>query len=114
MSKIYCGNGKKVHFDDGGSLIAVSLDLDVLIKNNPEFGFDAKRGRKIKIKVCESREVDQYGNTHYVEIDQWKPDGNRSRTQGTAAPQPPGAPQMPPAQAPPKPPGSSFEDDIPF
>lgn len=73
-NKIYCGNGKEKTFQDGGSIIEVMLDVDDLAKNFNEHGFTTQQGkRKIKVKVCRGRNIDQYGNTHYVEIDTWKP-----------------------------------------
>lgn len=109
INKIYCGNGKQINFDDGGSLIAVTLDIDVLIKNWEEFGFTARQSQKrmIKVKVCPNRDgPDRYDNTHYIEVDQWKPNGGG----GNQAPTPPT--QAPAVQT--VPPPSSFEDDIPF
>ncbi len=141
--KIYCGNGKEKVFQDGGSIIEVLLDVDDLAKNFKEHGFTTNGNppkRKIRIKVCRSRNVDQYGNTHYAEIDTWKPN-QQNQPQGNMNPQgqqgqfqgggnqgygnqPPGGQggqnnqnlsgygnQGRPAQGPPP---TSFEDDIPF
>lgn len=78
-NKIYCGNAKEKRFNDGGSIIEVMLDVDVLAKSFKEHGFTTEQGkRKIRIKVCKSREVDQYGNSHYAEVDTWKPDASRA------------------------------------
>lgn len=130
MSKIYCGNGKEKRFDNGGSIIEVLLDVDDLAKNFKEHGFTTGQGkRKIRVKVCQGREVDQYGNTHYVEIDTWKPNQQGQQNGGNQySPQPQGGPGgenyqdfprngrsvqqgQPPVQGTPPP---QFEDDIPF
>lgn len=107
VNKIYCGNAKEITFNDGGSLIAATLDLGMLLQHEEEFGFTTTGGKRtIKIKVCQSRETDRYGNTHYLEIDQWKPDGSRA-----AAPKP--APNYG-STPPPGPPSPNPDDDIPF
>ncbi|RKX92022.1 MAG: hypothetical protein DRZ90_14335 [Spirochaetes bacterium] len=138
-NKIYCGNGKEKQFQNGGSLIEVMLDVDTLAKNFDAYGFRTQAGkRKIRVKVCQSREVDQYGNTHYVEVDTWKPSQQASQPQQAQLQQ--GPPQGPPqgqgyqntqpaappsgnpgGQSNPDIPGngaqgnqSAFDDDIPF
>ncbi len=73
--KIYCGNGKERTFDGGGSVVTVTLDLDVLMREYGTHGFLTDQGkRKIRLKVAKSRQADQYNNTHYTEIDVWHPD----------------------------------------
>lgn len=85
--KIYCGNGKEKTFQDGGSIISLMLDVDTLAQHFKEHGFTTEQGRrKIRIKVCRSRNVDQYGNTHYAEIDTWKPDPNRAQQSAQQGP----------------------------
>ena len=72
--KIYCGNGKEKTFQDGGSIISVMLDLDTLEREFANYGFTTdQKKRKIRINVGKRREVDQYGNTHLISIDTWKP-----------------------------------------
>lgn len=104
--KIYCGNGKGRNFDGGGSVVNVTLDVDVLAMAFKEHGWTTDAGkRKIKVKVCTNRDgTDNYGNTHYAEVDTWKPDPNRQHSDRS---QPYQAPQQ-------SPPPASFEDDIPF
>jgi len=73
--KIYCGNGKERTFDEGGSIVRILLDVDVLAKHFKEHGFTTEQGkRKITINVSTNREVDRYGNTHNATIDTWKPE----------------------------------------
>lgn len=70
MQKIYCGSGKSVKFNDGGELIACSICID----DAQEYFQTAKNGKKyLNVKVCAKRQVDQWGKTHYVEVDTWKP-----------------------------------------
>ena len=69
MSKIFCGDGKE--FGQYGS-IKVSVCLSDLPK---EFIKQAKNGKKyISLVLNKKREADQYGKTHYLEVDTWKPD----------------------------------------
>jgi hypothetical protein len=76
--KIFCGNGKE-KFD--GDMISVTLNVDELAKSFKDYGFTTDAGKRmIKVNVCKGRNVDQYGNTHYVTIDTWKP-----TPQGTTA-----------------------------
>ena len=88
--KIYIGTAKKKEFDDGGSIINIMLSLDGMGEHFKNYGFITDKGmHKIKLIVSERREEDQFGNTHYVTIDTWKPTANET-------------------------PSENFEDDIPF
>ena len=90
--KIYIGNGKEKTFDNGGSVINCMITMDGLSQIFKDHGFTTQNGvKKLKLIIGKRREIDQYGNSHYVQIDTWKPD------QQTA-----------PA------PAEDFEDDIPF
>ena len=66
--KIYVGKGVE-KFD--GDQIAISVNLTDLPK---EFKFEYDKKEYIKLIVQKRREKDQYGKTHYVAIDQWKPE----------------------------------------
>ncbi len=74
--KIFCGNGKEHKFNNGGSVVKVMLDLDDLIANFEEHGFTTEQGKKkIKIIVSSKKDgADQFGKTHNIEIDTWKPE----------------------------------------
>ena len=88
--KIYVGTAKEKTFDDGGSTINIVMSLDGMKDHFEKYGFITDKGmHKIKLIVSKRREEDQYGNTHYVTIDTWKPE--RAET-----------------------PSENFEDDIPF
>ena len=66
--KIYVGSGKS-KFD--GDQVAVSVCLSDLPK---EFIFEYNDKKYVKLIVQKKREVDQYGKTHYVAIDTFKPE----------------------------------------
>jgi len=90
--KIYIGSGKEKHFNDGGSVINLTIGLDGIAQYFKDYGFTTDQGKKkLKLIVSKRREIDQYGNSHYVTVDTWKPEQQ---------------------QAPP--PAEEFEDDIPF
>lgn len=77
--KIYVGNGKKHTFPNGGYEIKIRLSLDGLKELHTKYGFTTDAGKHmLTLIVGEKREVDQYGNTHNVRVDTWKPDGARS------------------------------------
>lgn len=64
--KIYCGSGKKSQY-------GTNLDL-CLSKIPKEHITEDKNGNKyIKLKVDERKNPDDYGNTHYITVNTWKP-----------------------------------------
>jgi hypothetical protein len=88
--KIYVGNGKIHNFPDGGSQIKLRLTLDGLKELHEKYGFTTDAGKHIlTLIVNEKRNVDQYGNTHTLTVDTWKPDSARSNAgnnSGSSAP----------------------------
>jgi|TARA_Y100001973_G_C5023956_1_gene244595 hypothetical protein len=67
--KIYCGSGKE-KFD--GDLISVNICLSDIPKEEIQTG---KNGKKyVRINVSKRKQEDNYGNTHSVSIDTWKPE----------------------------------------
>ncbi len=66
--KIYVGSGKE-KFD--GDQVAVSVCLSDLPK---DWIFEYNNKKYVKLIVQKKREVDQYGKTHYVAIDTFKPE----------------------------------------
>lgn len=70
--KIYCGSGKE-KFE--GNLVDVSLCLSDLPK---EKIFEYNGKKYIKLKVVKKKEEDQYGRTHYIEVDMWEPEKEKS------------------------------------
>ena len=67
MDKIYCGSGKE-KFD--GNLVEISVCVSDLPKDKI-FEYNGKK--YIKLKVVKKREEDQFGKTHYVEVDMFEP-----------------------------------------
>ena len=70
--KIYVGNGVE-KFD--GDLVTFSLNLTKLGKDAKNFMYDFKGDKYIKLKVVKKRGgKDEYGKTHYVEVDTFIPE----------------------------------------
>jgi len=67
-NRIYCGSGKE-KFE--GNLVEISVCLSDLPKDKI---FEYNNKKYIKLKVVKKREVDQYGKTHYVEVDMFEPE----------------------------------------
>jgi len=70
MSKTYL-NGiflKERKFDNGGSIINATI-TETFVNDC----LDKMDNGKIRVKICSRREPDKNGNTHYVEVDDWKP-----------------------------------------
>ena len=68
--KIYVGSGKE-KFD--GNLIDVSINLSRISETSKDFIFEYGGDKFIKLKVVKKKEMDEYGKSHYVEVDTWKP-----------------------------------------
>ena len=68
--KIYVGSGKEM-FE--GSLVNTTINLTKLTKMAQKHIFEYNGDKYIKLKVARKKEVDEYGKTHYVEVDTWKP-----------------------------------------
>ena len=69
--KIYVGSGKE-KFE--GNMVQTSVCLTDITNNAKEYIFEFEGKKYIKLNVCKKREVDQYGKSHYVEVDTWKPE----------------------------------------
>jgi hypothetical protein len=76
--KIYIGRGKKV---GQYGTIAVSICIDDIPDKHITKASNGKR--YLNLNISEKREVDQYGYTHTVSVDTWKPDKDKA-----PAPQP--------------------------
>jgi len=66
--KIYVGSGTE-KFD--GNLVSCSLCLSDLPS---EHIFEYNGKKYIKLNVQKKKQADEYGKTHYVAIDTWKPE----------------------------------------
>lgn len=103
--KMYIGNGKERKFDNGGSVISVSLEIDNLQQIYDSYGYITKTGKRcIRLKVGQRREVGKFGETHTVEVDTWKPDSYSRGNQQNNKPGSNNEQREPP----------DFPDDIPF
>jgi len=84
--KTYFGNAKEVNFQDGGSLIRISFNRDDLQRM---MGLLNEAGY-INLKCQKRLTPSQYGHTHSVVLDTWKPSGSAQPAQQTPSfePQP--------------------------
>ena len=73
--KIYVGSGKE-KFD--GNLIDVSINLSKISGASKDYIFEYGGDKFIKLKVVKKKETDEYGKSHYVEVDTWKPESSAS------------------------------------
>jgi len=79
---IYIGSGKEKTFQNGGSVISISLEIDELERIYEAYGFKTKSGKRyVRLTVGKRREVGKYGETHTLEVDTWKPDQNAQGSQ---------------------------------
>jgi hypothetical protein len=71
--KIYCGSGKRI---GTYGTVSISICLDDI---PAEYKTKSKNGKVyVNLNVNEKREADQYGKTHSVTVDTWKPDAPKS------------------------------------
>jgi hypothetical protein len=95
QAKVYVpkSSAKEVTFRDGGSMLKLSFKVDEFIaflqQNKNEKGY-------INLVCSKRREVGQYGDTHSLVLDTWKPSGDRKPTQATKTPS---SPQSTPSEA---------------
>lgn len=62
--KSYC---KEVKFDNGGSIISLAINYNDFSELKPnEKGF-------VRLVLAKKREKDEYGNTHYLYLDEYVP-----------------------------------------
>ena len=71
--KIYVGSGKE-KFD--GNLIDVSINLSKISGASKDYIFEYGGDKFIKLKVVKKKEIDEYGKSHYIEVDTWKPESS--------------------------------------
>ena len=69
--KIYVGSGKE-KFE--GSLINITINLSKITKTSKDYIFEYDGNKYLKLKVVKKKDgADEYGKSHYVEVDTWKP-----------------------------------------
>lgn len=64
MANYIKGSAREIHFDNGGSVINLSLNKEELMKLPGEY---------VKLTIAPRRQEDDYGNTHYVKENDYKP-----------------------------------------
>lgn len=69
--KIFIGSGVE-KFD--GNLIESAICLTDITKNASEYIYDYNGKKYINIKTQKKKETDEYGKTHFVEVNTWKPE----------------------------------------
>ena len=69
--KIYVGSGVE-RFE--GNLVEATICLSDITKNASEHIFEYGGKKYIKVKVQKKKEADQFGKTHFVEVNTWKPE----------------------------------------
>lgn len=96
--RLYCGRGKQSKF---------GINMDICLDDIPaeHITTSSKNGKRyVKLKVNSSREPDDRGNTHYIEVDTWKPDPNYRNGGQSAPPRAPARSSAPPPE----------DDSMPF
>lgn len=84
--KIFCGSGKE--FGQYGQ-----ISLDICLTDLPTEHIRDYNGKKyIKMKLSRKKEKDKRGNTHYVEVDTWKPQNQNTGWGGSQLPEDNGLP----------------------
>jgi|TARA_R110002012_G_scaffold310425_1_gene518634 hypothetical protein len=76
--KIYVGSGTE-KFD--GNLVSCSLCLSDLPS---EHVFEYSGKKYIKLNVQKKKQADEYGKTHYVAVDTWKPEPKKQEASAPA------------------------------
>jgi len=75
--KVLCGGGKEKVFDNGGR----KLNLNLCLSDIPEEYTREWKGKKY-VNLIASTKRDQSGdNTHYIEVETWRPDGSFQKSQ---------------------------------
>ena len=82
---IYCGSGTEKVFDEGRSLINFSLDLAKLKDHVSEYN-----GKKyVNLTIGANRDgANDYGKTHYVKINTFKPEPQTEKKETKTEPLP--------------------------
>jgi len=72
------GNAKEISFDNGGDILNLSFNIYDFLSGVDNKGHKisefADENGWVKITAGRKREVDQYGNTHSLSLNEWKPD----------------------------------------
>ena len=79
---IFCGSGREVSFDNGSSIVYVTLNLAEL----KEHIYDYNGKKYVNLTVGARKEPDQFGKTHYVKINTFKPEEKKAKSEKVAEP----------------------------
>lgn len=78
---IYCGNGKEVVFEDGSSIVNFSVALSKI----KDHVYEYKGEKYINLTIAGNRDGEnEYGKTHYVKVNTYKPEEKTATTKATA------------------------------
>ena len=78
---IYVGNGKRREFttDDGSTIITVGLSLCLSDIPKEFIQKSDKNGKSyVNLDLNKRREVSEYGHTHSLKVNTWKPDKEKA------------------------------------
>ena len=73
---IYCGNGKEVNFQDGGSIVNFTLHLDKIKEH--VYDYEGKKYINLTISALKGG-ANEYGKTHSIRINDFEPDSNKGK-----------------------------------
>jgi len=79
--KIYVGTGKKTKFEGQVNLTLCLTDLP------KEWIYEYKGKKYINLTSSQKKEADQYGKTHYIEVNTYKPDEKKTVSNEPVKPQ---------------------------
>ena len=79
---IFCGSGREVSFDNWSSIVNVTLNLAEL----KEHIYDYNGKKYVNLTVGARKEPDQFGKTHYVKINTFKPEEKKAKSEKVAEP----------------------------
>lgn len=74
------GSAREKVFDNGGEVINVSLNINDLTAYANDKGY-------VPIVIAQRNEVDEYGNTHYMYVDEYSLQRQKERQETASAPE---------------------------
>lgn len=78
---IFCGNGREVTFQDGGSIVNFSVALAKVKEHIYEFNGE----KYVNLTICANRDGEnEYGKTHYVKVNTFKPEEGKKTSKAKA------------------------------
>jgi hypothetical protein len=82
------GNTRKVEFNEGAPIIGISINLNDFLSGQRGVKAEdlANEGGWINIDIQEKAQPDDYGNTHNVWLNTWKPDPAKKKSGSGSGP----------------------------